>query len=1218
MTPLGPEEGVTVPSWLTIRRHLGTGAFGVVFEAYDARRRGRVAVKLLRRFDAESLYVLKHEFRVMADVAHPNLVGLYDLVAEGELWFITMELVDGVDLLTALRGGNPERVAAVFRQLAEGVCALHEASILHRDLKPSNVLVTPEDRVVLLDFGLALAQTPRTIGAAADLAGTLAYLAPEQLNGAASSEASDWYSVGVMLHEALTGRALFAGSVLDVLRRKRREEPPPPRRLVPTVPAELDALCRELLRVDPDNRPTGAEIRARLWGEAAPDATAPARPCDWARAPLVGRDAQRARLREAGAQARAGRLITAHVVGPSGIGKTHLLQCALDDVRLAAPEALILEGRCYEQESVPYKALDGLIDALADHLRGLSAAETAALLPPELPALARLFPVLADSESQAVVEIPDIVELRRRAAAGLREILVRLCARQPVVLVIDDLQWGDIDSGALLAQLLRPPDPPPLLILLGYRSEDAATSLLLHALQQWHEGGAIGGEMVRIELDHLAPDDAQALSRALLAPLGSIAEARAAAIARESDGNPLFMGELVRFAATSPVPAATAMSLDEVIRARVAGLPEPARRLLEVVAVAGQPVSLEVAELAAALQTIRDPILGQLRRAHLIRLRRHDERVEVETYHDRIREAVAGGLDEAPTQAHHGRLAAAWERVGGADPETLVVHYRGAGEPERAARHAVEAAEVADRALAFDRAARLYSLALRLGEAREDAAAALRAKLADALANAGRGVDAGRAYMAAAELAGTRRLELQRRAAEQFLISGHTEEGLAAVRSVLDLVGMHLAASPRRALAAIVLRQAQLRLRGLRFRERRAADIGPDALVSIDTGWSMSIGLSMIDTVRGRDFFLRHLLLALRSGEPYRVARALALQTSSSVVRGRRSAARTERLIRDSWALAERVGHPHARGLVAVTTAAARSFQGRFRESLELCARAERILRDHCTGVAWELDTAEIFRLHAYYWMGEWAELAQRVPALLREAEERGDRYLATYLRVRSGYALQLAADDPAAARAAEARGMAAWSQPGFQVQHYWAWLARGEIALYEGRPQAAWSEVRRTWGALARSALTVMQALFIESRWLRARSALALAVAHAATGEPRAARRLLARAAGDARRMADHGSGWGDGLADLVRAGVAATRRDVRQAIACCAAAEQRFTALEMGQCAAAARRRRGELVGGDTGRSLITGADDWLATHGVRNPVRMTGLLAPGRWEP
>ncbi|MCB9566285.1 MAG: serine/threonine protein kinase [Myxococcales bacterium] len=200
---------------------------------------------------------------------------------------------------------NLARLRVALRQLANGVAAIHDAGKLHRDLKPSNVMVTDEGRVVILDFGLA------TELAAADggegLTGTAAYMAPEQVEGQALP-ASDWYAIGVMLFEALTGRRPFTGSLIQVLMDKRKLDAPRPDQFAPDVPADLAELCARLLARDPEARPKADEILATLGASERPVARVVAAELG---EHLVGRERQIADLRDAAARAAAGDAVAA-------------------------------------------------------------------------------------------------------------------------------------------------------------------------------------------------------------------------------------------------------------------------------------------------------------------------------------------------------------------------------------------------------------------------------------------------------------------------------------------------------------------------------------------------------------------------------------------------------------------------------------------------------------------------------------------------------------------------------------------------------------------------------------------------------------------------------------------------------------------------------------------------------------------------------------------
>ncbi len=1268
-----------------IERRLGAGGFGVVYRAYDRKRTSAVALKTLRRAESDALYRFKQEFRSLADIAHPNLVTLYELLSEEEQWFFTMELVEGVDFLHHVRGATicltgeagssgartPEadvstpsprvrsgaarellrmglegatasasasqppfderRLRRTLCQLAEGLQALHGAGKLHRDIKPSNVLVTPEGRVVLLDFGLVSDLGPEGYLHSIHLVGTPAYMSPEQAAGRPVTEASDWYGVGVMLYEALTGARPFPGEFLDVLVEKQRSEPPAPREVAPLVPEDLDALCRALLAREPRDRPSGEEILRRLEGAPAPTRAQPPTPVPGAAptraAPFVGRLEELAELDAAFALTKEGRAVAALVRGSSGIGKTALVRRFVEGVRHGDAAAVILSGRSYEQETVPYKALDSLVDALSQYLRRLPQSEAEALLPRDLLALVRLFPVLRQVEAVAlarrrVVAIPDSLEQRRRGFRALRELLGRIADAAPLVLFIDDLQWGDADSAALLSELLRPPDSPPLLLVGCFRVEAESDNLLWKTLLGLRTAGSPELEVRELVVGELPEREAEELAGALLEALPS-APGSACSIARESRGNPFFIDELarhVREGAELGEAAANlsggAVRLDDVIWARAARLPENARQLLETVAVAGQPIERGAARRAAGIAEDDQPALAVLRVGHWIRGAGGVSEDKIEIYHDRIRQTVVARLSPQDRETAHQRLAFALESSSIPDPETLAIHYQGGGSKERAAIYAADAAAKATEALAFDRAARLYKLALELGTSDSVARQNLRVRLGDALANAGRGAEAAHAYLAAAEGASAAEtLELQRRGAEQLLRSGHVDEGLTVLRQVLDRIGMKLPATPRMALLSSLLHRVQLRLRGLSFRERAATEIPAEDLIRIDTCWSIAAGLSQIDTIRGRDFQTRHMLLALRAGEPYRVARAMGPEAAYTAAFGGSAARRrTQVLVSRAMALAEAVKHPHALGMAYVTAGIAAYLEGRWEPGWELAQHAEEILRTQCTGVAWELDTAHMYSLRALVFMGRLRTLAERLPNLLKEAGERGDLFAATGMRARFSYVVNLMANDPRAARAEARRAAAQWSHQSFYLQHYFLLIGEIETLLYEKSGQAARAGLQEQWTFLKQSLLLRPQFFRIEALHLRGRCSLAAANGTNLSASSQG--KLLRETARDARRLQREKSHWGDPFATLLRAGVASLRRDRDEALERLAVAAAGFDAAKMALYAAAARRCRGLLLGGEEGRAFIEAADSWMRSELIQNPERMTAMLAPGRW--
>ncbi|MGZ3427634.1 MAG: serine/threonine-protein kinase, partial [Polyangia bacterium] len=748
-----------------VLRRLGAGASGVVYEVFDRQHDSVVALKTLERTEPAHLYLFKQEFRELADVHHPHLVTLYELLHDRDRWFITMELVRGLDFFQYVRGDvagdapgtvtqttppTPETPTAFtladtpraradehavatgpvwtrapldaaalarLRQaaigLARGIVALHGARKLHRDLKPSNVRVEAGGRVVLLDFGLVVPLRADGGSQTLHVAGTPAFMSPEQGAGETITEASDWYAAGVMLFHALTGVTPFAGmSSAALLHAKQTFDPPAPGEVAPGVPEDLGRLCVALLRRDPATRPRGRAVLATLERGVSGAPTPMVSSGGDGAPPFVGRGAELARLDAARSAVAAGRPALVWLHGASGIGKTRLSQYFVEKL-MEREAAVLLAGRCYQQESVPFKGLDSAVDALSRFLMALPDDEVRAYRPRDVVELGRVFPVLRQlagfggDDSERLPRAGDRVEQRRRAFAALRELLRRIAARRLLVMALDDLQWGGDDSGALLAELLQPPDAPAMLVLGTYRSDEAAASPMLRRLGPELDRVAHALHKDEIALAALPPDQARALAAAVLGDVSRDDVARR--IADESEGSPFFVCEFARHrraVASAPEP-----SLGDVILARIDLLQVTARRLLETIAVAGRPLARSLALRAADVADDSAGALAELRSAHLIRVRGDDV---VEAYHDRIRTSLLSRLDAGRCASLHLRLAELMEADGNADPEHVTRHLLSAGEPRRAAPWAAQAARRAESSLAFERAAELYRLALEL------------------------------------------------------------------------------------------------------------------------------------------------------------------------------------------------------------------------------------------------------------------------------------------------------------------------------------------------------------------------------------------------------------------------------------------------------------------------------------------------------------------------
>jgi hypothetical protein len=1194
----------------TVLRRLGAGGMGVVYEVQDLARGETVALKTLRHVTPAGVYRLKREFRSLAGVAHPNLVCLYELVVEDARCFFTMELVKGVNFVEYARGGprtsSIARLTSALRQLVDGVSALHRLGKLHRDIKPSNVLVTPEGRVVILDFGLITELFPENLGGAEHIiAGTPGYLPPEEGSGMPPSEAGDWYGVGVTLYQALTGKIPFQGSLIEALLRKKECDPPSPLELVPDVPADLSSICMGLMYRDPARRLSGREVLSRLGCGPVTVSALEEAGTPLADAPFVGRTPELEVLDEAYLTVTRGRAAAVYVCGPSGIGKSALVRYFLGRL-MTRHDVVVLSGRCYEHESVPYKALDGVVDSLSRYMVSLSQPAADSLLPDDVAALPRLFPVMlrvpviarACREREPAISEPYL--LRRLAFEVLRELLVRIADRKRLVIFIDDLQWADLDGALLLEELLRPPKAPALLTVVSFRTEEVAGKPFLRKLLE-------GGDRelwTPLPLEPMPETEAGELVGALLPADSPLSEDQKLRITREAGGSPFVLEQMARYAGVIRIDPSRAPTFAEMFARRLTALPLGARRFLETLAICGRPMEPDLVCAACGVADARQSLVAMLRSSHFIRSSGSSERIEA--YHDRIREVVAGQVVPEAVRRIHGLMVQALVERRSDDCEALFEHYQGAGDPENASVQAGLAAAKSATALAFDRAVFFYRQALALAPA-SSAAHAWTEGLANALANAGRPAEAADAYLLAAAGAGhPQRVELQRRGAEQFLIGGHIDRGLDLIRTMLAGMGVRVPQSPRAALLSLLWRRARLRWRGLGFVPRHADEFDLDTLLRVDTCWSATTGLLLVDTISGSDFSARHLLMALDAGEPFRIARGMAIESVAWAAH-RTGGTFSEKLVQQSKALARSVGNPHAiavcilaDGIIAIT-------RGEWKKASILAEQALTILRDQRVGFTWELNIAQNLAIWALMYQGELRELSRQIPPLLANARSSGNLYTVTELCTRCQF-VWLAADDPDEGERQTVESIERWSQKGFHRQHYSARLARVQTALYRGDADAAWRLLTEQQSMLRRSLLTYVQVLRVESLYLRARCALAMAARH------RRSRRFLSIARAGARRIAKKRTPWSEPIALLLRAGIAYLEGSIPLAVRRLHDAADRFDRADMNLYAAVAKRRIGELEDNATGRAFQQRAEEWMAVQHIKNPAAITRMLAPG----
>jgi hypothetical protein len=1141
-------------------RELGRGGMGIVYLGRDLRRDMDVAIKFRGIMHHSATLWLKREFRAVASLRHHNLVELYELVAHEESCYFTMEYIPGIDprrwverpsttppiplplglginlsdqstrsalpiqaahtemeilapssaptnpLVRAVPQVDFGRVRTVLAQLAEGLAFLHARGVIHRDVKPSNALVC-DGIVKLLDFGLALEhrRAEQELSRETRVVGTAAYLAPEYVERLEVSPAMDVYALGVVAFELVTGTPPFGGTMHVLSRLNRAITVPRASSINAEIPPELDDVIDAMLHPDPVRRPSALDIAARLTGELS-------QPRHVRRAAaFVGREAELHRLQARIADPSSdGRLVL--VTGPSGVGKSSLIDEGIRRARLGdGANDVTWRGRCHERERVPYRAFDFVIDDLATELAGN--AQLVAQIE-HAGAVARVFPSLGALLEEAIKRPPaeDLRVERERALAGMTELFRHVLAfpRGPAsgfgmrgVLVIDDLQWADEDSLELL-ELLVERIARPLTIVATWTTGADQTPPPAELLER------LAARIDVIELGLMTSHDVAQLI-AELAPQAPTE--RLAAAAELAAGSP-YLAELIGL----ELADAGLADPHHAEARRLERLGSSERKVAEIASLAGGAATFDQLRALAELPSVL--LQSALRGLEDGRIVRSTPTASGDSayvfYHQRLRDAAAAAIAPPVKQALHRRFAELLERDR-ATPDQLAYHWAEAGEPARALRWAVIAAEAAHDQLAWGLAADWSGRAMGLADS-PDIRTALRAKRAEALFLGGKLAAAagefealarGEAPPAGDSMTRGARGETDNRgdrwfvrAAESYIKLGEIERGLDILDGVLDRRGEKRARgralSAARALGVTARWLVPARLR------RPLPGLGPTTDEVVIAAYRVIASfLSTPYPIESFEYVVRGIAVAERAGD--RAAQAMGMAMLAAYLAAGSLGRFGDRAIASAQRLSIESGAPYPRMVAAGAAGILATLRGNWSGMRIAHEEGHQI----CTRLGMERSWEASF-LRTYWALGElYAGEPARALAMLGELADASDDLIArAMLGSYRGRALALTGTDLPAARALE-KELAGTAAARHGMAGIYRHVFSGELALAEGdypRARALGEELERTARHQWLSILPAMQAMID----------VVIATAEvgcAAAGEPAAAQRAKLRA---------------------------------------------------------------------------------------------------------
>jgi hypothetical protein len=446
-----------------ITASLGAGGMGEVYAVEDLNLGRQLALKLLPveyTRETDRVRRFNQEARAASALNHPNIITIHEIGQSEAGHYIVMELVTGRTLREMI--GQPcstETLSSVANQMAQALRVAHDAGIIHRDIKPENIMVRSDGYVKILDFGLARLAPLKTEDSEAEtlspttagtVLGTIRYMSPEQGRGETLTNATDIFSLGLVLYELATGRHPFeANSAISVLQAIVSDSPLPPSRLNLELPAGMEAMLLRMLEKDHRLRPSAAEMAQELTQPIGqyPDLDKTGRPIGKPKLLMVGREKERAEL-QAGFDAVAeGRGVMLCVAGEPGAGKTTLVEDFLSDLA-SRPSCRIARGRCSERLAgteayLPWlEALDTLLN---DHR---SRELTARVMKNIAPTWYVQVTALSDDPSAVRLKTERVAPSQERLKREMVALLQELSRSQTLVLFFRGFALGrSVDGG---------------------------------------------------------------------------------------------------------------------------------------------------------------------------------------------------------------------------------------------------------------------------------------------------------------------------------------------------------------------------------------------------------------------------------------------------------------------------------------------------------------------------------------------------------------------------------------------------------------------------------------------------------------------------------------------------------------------------------------------------------------------------------------------------
>jgi serine/threonine protein kinase len=1072
LQPAPWNEGDRLYNFL-LERLLGQGSSGFVYRAVDLDNDHKtVALKLLRPDSTDDLFRNRLGFRKMMSVHHPNLVRVNRIHQLGMHVALSMEEVDGLTFDQArlqLQQLDPpaayDQLLSMLHQFASGLAAMHTRGLVHRDIKPGNMMIRNDGVAKIIDYGLVEqfrfeAVDCKPLGF---IFGTPRYMAPEVYWSQRYLPSGDIFGLGIVFLETLLSIQTKANQSPTEFSRStvnRREDRQRIRDAIDDLSASIPVIiretCRQMLSKNPADRPTALE----LWRVGRADSMPVSLPIS---DPFIGRKNELKQIQGWVDNIFAGAPGRLHISGPSGIGKSRIIEEVIEYIE-SKHWGQLFYAKCRRGEDHPLQAFDQLSDAIADRYMQ-SDREPLEFDPLTVSFLKSAFPVLSNVITARIdVSQPGPVSIANDASEAAVRMSQQLRRIGPLFAVVDDSQWADLDSRNLLDQIAnqagdqgigvitvsREPDthriPAQQSIEIGPLEFSDSVALLLQSAQRWKLN-------VR----------KSALQR----------------LAARTDGHPFRLRELANEFRPGGVladgfdSADAAMldleTIDRLWQRRADRLSDGAKRTLLFVATAGGRTSTaQLAELTGLDDSI-DAAISELVQQRLIT----DEATGgecIQIVHDRVADEMMRSLsDQAKRGAHH---AWASHLVRQESPQQysarIAGHFFAAGEPGQAVSHAILAAEDAEERSAKYEAARLYERVAKHVSGSEKINQLRNA--AQCFRQAEYPVKSAACFQAlAALLDGKDQFRCQLMAVSLLIRAGRVSQVRSQLRNLARRVGLPTPKSHALATLALTARQLQLLMYGrssllAKLTEQAHQTDKHIAPVDDQIQQRLDFCVALIRPLSGFDLhyaaelsMVRKKLLLLHPDTQLRFNAAADEATFACCDKGRKRSAGEAQLSKLKT-LVSQIGNSRSCGDVAAGIAIAHGLSGRWSEVQATVEESVSYYRESSDPCEFEIAHSLWLNLWAMWHLGQWRKLRKTSSEVYDDAVRRND----TFQQVAScsGYAAAawLVCDDiDQLDRVQDATAMTVVQWEHFPLANLFAWSGQALRQLYLGRYDDAW-----------------------------------------------------------------------------------------------------------------------------------------------------------------